>query len=573
MTKRLFALALVLCMLLACTACSTPAATPADPPQSDSPADAPAQDAPDASDPFAEHVTFTMNTTSDPPAADDALWQYYTDQFNFDVEWIPLQYSERFDKLRIWIATDDLPDVVWIGLNDVIYTEYITWMKTGLFAEIPDLNDYPNIKAMYDQETMLGDELCTFGGKLMSLPAMRDSASYDFMINMGFGYRADWAEKLGMRKENDIYTWDEFMDLMQAFIEQDPGGNGAGNTYGLATRMGYFPDILGIWQTNPTPWTFEEPGYVEMDGKYVWYPATDAYIEGLKLVKDLYDRGIIWPDNVIDSSETLYRELYYAGQMGAMGQNNSLSWVSTVRDEVLKVDPTLDREKVYVIAKVGKPGQDDSFYQHAVASYWSCVAFSLRATDAQKARFLATQDWNLTQEGKNLALYGLEGKDFTVDADGNIQLNWTKNDSDTYVDPYKFREYYSRLTVNDNAANFTNVAKNQTDVEHVKAAMDWSQANIADQIKVLDYVQTYTTTPNKDKLGTFTAQTKAKAIDLIANSTYDAIEGEWRAWIAEMMPQVQPVLDDLNAYEYIPTDPAEMMDWVRAGGLAAMSAD
>lgn len=573
MTKRLFALALVLCMLLACTACSAPAATPADPPQSDSPADAPAQDAPDASDPFAEHVTFTMNTTSDPPAADDALWQYYTDQFNFDVEWIPLQYSERFDKLRIWIATDDLPDVVWIGLNDVIYTEYITWMKTGLFAEIPDLNDYPNIKAMYDQETMLGDELCTFGGKLMSLPAMRDSASYDFMINMGFGYRADWAEKLGMRKENDIYTWDEFMDLMQAFIEQDPGGNGAGNTYGLATRMGYFPDILGIWQTNPTPWTFEEPGYVEMDGKYVWYPATDAYIEGLKLVKDLYDRGIIWPDNVIDSSETLYRELYYAGQMGAMGQNNSLSWVSTVRDEVLKVDPTLDREKVYVIAKVGKPGQDGSFYQHAVASYWSCVAFSLRATDAQKARFLATQDWNLTQEGKNLALYGLEGKDFTVDADGNIQLNWAKNDSDTYVDPYKFREYYSRLTVNDNAANFTNVAKNQTDVEHVKAAMDWSQANIADQIKVLDYVQTYTTTPNKGKLGTFTAQTKAKAIDLIANSTYDAIEGEWRAWIAEMMPQVQPVLDDLNAYEYIPTDPAEMMDWVRAGGLAAMSAD
>ena len=50
------------------------------------------------------------------------------------------------------------------------------------------------------------------------------------------------------------------------------GGNGAGNTYGLCTRMGYFPDILGIWQTNPTPWTFEEPGYIEMDGQYVWIP-------------------------------------------------------------------------------------------------------------------------------------------------------------------------------------------------------------------------------------------------------------------------------------------------------------
>ena len=566
MKTRLFALALVLILALGCVACSAPAQAPED--AADPTAQSPEAPAAETDSAFAEHVTFTMNTTSDPPAEDDALWNYYTDKFNFTVDWVPLQYAERFDKLRIWIATDDLPDVVWIGLNDVIYSEYITWMNSGMFAEVPSLDAYPNIQAMYDQEAMLGDELCTFDGKLMSLPAMRDSASYDFMINMGIGYRADWAEKLGMRNEGDVYTWDEFMNLLQAFIEQDPGGNGAGNTYGLCTRMGYFPDILGIWQTNPTPWTFEEPGYIEMDGQYVWYPSTDAYIEGLKIVKDLYDRGIIWPDNVIDSSETLYRELYVAGQMGAMAQNLSLGFVSQVRDDMLKVDPSLERDKVYAIAKISNPGTEDEFYQHAVASYWSCVAFSLKATDAQKDRFLATQDWNLSPEGLNLGLYGLEGTDFTVNDDGSINLLWEKDEAGTYVDPYTFREYYTRLSVYDNAANFTNVSKNPQDVEDVRSAMDWSVENIGDKVKVLDYVQTYTTTPNKDKLGTFTAQTKAKVIDLLANSTGDTIEADWRAWIAEMMPQVQPVLDDLNAYEYIPTDPDEMMEWVRNGGLA-----
>lgn len=566
MKTRLFALALVLILALGCVACSAPAQAPED--AADPAAQSPEAPAAETDSAFAEHVTFTMNTTSDPPAEDDALWNYYTDKFNFTVDWVPLQYAERFDKLRIWIATDDLPDVVWIGLNDVIYSEYITWMNSGMFAEVPSLDAYPNIQAMYDQEAMLGDELCTFDGKLMSLPAMRDSASYDFMINMGIGYRADWAEKLGMRNEGDVYTWEEFMNLLQAFIEQDPGGNGAGNTYGLCTRMGYFPDILGIWQTNPTPWTFEEPGYIEMDGQYVWYPSTDAYIEGLKIVKDLYDRGIIWPDNVIDSSETLYRELYVAGQMGAMAQNLSLGFVSQVRDDMLKVDPSLERDKVYAIAKISNPGTEDEFYQHAVASYWSCVAFSLKATDAQKDRFLATQDWNLSPEGLNLGLYGLEGTDFTVNDDGSINLLWEKDEAGTYVDPYPFREYYTRLSVYDNAANFTNVSKNPQDVEDVRSAMDWSVENIGDKVKVLDYVQTYTTTPNKDKLGTFTAQTKAKVIDLLANSTGDTIEADWRAWIAEMMPQVQPVLDDLNAYEYIPTDPDEMMEWVRNGGLA-----
>lgn len=566
MKTRLFALALVLILALGCVACSAPAQAPED--AADPAAQSPEAPAAETDSAFAEHVTFTMNTTSDPPAEDDALWNYYTDKFNFTVDWVPLQYAERFDKLRIWIATDDLPDVVWIGLNDVIYSEYITWMNSGMFAEVPSLDAYPNIQAMYDQEAMLGDELCTFDGKLMSLPAMRDSASYDFMINMGIGYRADWAEKLGMRNEGDVYTWDEFMNLLQAFIEQDPGGNGAGNTYGLCTRMGYFPDILGIWQTNPTPWTFEEPGYIEMDGQYVWYPSTDAYIEGLKIVKDLYDRGIIWPDNVIDSSETLYRELYVAGQMGAMAQNLSLGFVSQVRDDMIKVDPSLERDKVYAIARISNPGTEDEFYQHAVASYWSCVAFSLKATDAQKDRFLATQDWNLSPEGLNLGLYGLEGTDFTVNDDGSINLLWEKDEAGTYVDPYPFREYYTRLSVYDNAANVSNVSKNPQDVEDVRSAMDWSVENIGDKVKVLDYVQTYTTTPNKDKLGTFTAQTKAKVIDLLANSTGDTIEADWRAWIAEMMPQVQPVLDDLNAYEYIPDDPDEMMEWVREGGLA-----
>lgn len=572
MKTRLFALALVLILALGCVACSAPAQAPEDAadPAADPAAQSPEAPAAETDSAFAEHVTFTMNTTSDPPAEDDALWNYYTDKFNFTVDWVPLQYAERFDKLRIWIATDDLPDVVWIGLNDVIYSEYITWMNSGMFAEVPSLDAYPNIQAMYDQEAMLGDELCTFDGKLMSLPAMRDSASYDFMINMGIGYRADWAEKLGMRNEGDVYTWDEFMNLLQAFIEQDPGGNGAGNTYGLCTRMGYFPDILGIWQTNPTPWTFEEPGYIEMDGQYVWYPSTDAYIEGLKIVKDLYDRGIIWPDNVIDSSETLYRELYVAGQMGAMAQNLSLGFVSQVRDDMIKVDPSLERDKVYAIAKISNPGTEDEFYQHAVASYWSCVAFSLKATDAQKDRFLATQDWNLSPEGLNLGLYGLEGTDFTVNDDGSINLLWDKDETGTYIDPYTFREYYTRLSVYDNAANFTNVSKNPKDVEDVRSAMDWSVENIGDDVKVLDYVQTYTTTPNKDKLGTFTAQTKAKVIDLIANSTLETIEAEWQAWIDEMMPQVQPVLDDLNAYEYIPDDPDEMMEWVREGGLAEM---
>ena len=42
---------------------------------------------------FAEHITFTMNTTSNPPDRKTMLFEVLHEKFNFDVNWIPLQYS------------------------------------------------------------------------------------------------------------------------------------------------------------------------------------------------------------------------------------------------------------------------------------------------------------------------------------------------------------------------------------------------------------------------------------------------------------------------------------------------
>ena len=516
---------------------------------------------------YDEFVSFTMNTTADPPGAEDVRWNAYMEKFNFRVDWIPLQYSERFEKLRIWLATDDLPDITWIGLNEQVFAEYITWINTGLFAEIPDLAPYPNIRAMYDRPDMVADILCTFDDKLMTLPAIRGSAAYNYMVCLGYGYRADWAETLNMRAEDDVYSWDEFWNLIEAFITQDPGGNGQGNTYGISTRLTYFPDIFGIWQNDPYPWTWEDASYSAIDGQYVWLPATETFVEGLKIAKGLYDRGLIWPDNVVDTGETLYRELYYAGQMGAMGQNNEVGWVSDARNKTYAADESLTREKTYVVAKVSIPGTENEFYAHSMSCYWSGVAFSKKATDAQKTRFMETMEWNLSEEGKLHAQYGIEGTDYTIASDGTVTLNWEMDSSGTYVNPHRFSEYYSRLGLDDGAAGLNNVARNPLDVADSRALFEWNMKNIGDKIKVMDYIQVYTPIASKEVAGTFTTDVRNKMIDLMANSTVDKIEGEWMDWVETMLPKVQPVVDELNTLEFIPTEPISMMDFVRGGGI------
>ena len=67
----------------------------------------------------------------------------------------------------------------------------------------------------------------------------------------------------------------------------------------------------------------------------------------------------------------------------------------------------------------------------------------------------------------------------------------------------------------------------------------------------------------KDELGMFVSEVKAKAIELLATSTVDTIEGEWKTWTDSMMPRVQQVLDELNMLEYKPKDHVELAEYLK----------
>ncbi|MFR6331699.1 MAG: extracellular solute-binding protein [Eisenbergiella sp.] len=57
--------------------------------------------------------------------------------------------------------------------------------------------------------------------------------------------RQDWLDKLGLKAPT---TLDEFEEVIRAFTEQDPDGNGKKDTYGLLTQATVFtiPDGLRI---------------------------------------------------------------------------------------------------------------------------------------------------------------------------------------------------------------------------------------------------------------------------------------------------------------------------------------
>lgn len=510
---------------------------------------------------YSTRVKLRTNITTSEPLTNNAMYDYFSEKFQVDMEFIPMQFGERHEKARVWAASGDVPDILWMDLNENLYTEWLSWIDGGVFKPYPtDLGNREAIRKTFDE--MIGDEMLTVDGKLYAMPCMQDHAAYGFMVCQGFAYRADWAEKLDMRNENDVYTWDEFIALLKAFIEKDPGGNGPGKTFGMSAPQWYFPDCFGIWQLQHPVWGTEEPSFLAQDGEYVWAPAQDNFIEGLKIAKSLFDEGVIWRDNVVDSNSTMYQDLYIAGQMGALVDNLTTGNLQNRRNAMIQADPTLDRELCYMIAKVSSPGTTDEFWQKESPCYWSATSMSANVSDEQMERYLDIFDWMLTDEGTNFRLYGLKGTDFELAADGSIDLKWEQNAAGMYVDPYPkdSRAFYNRMKLSGAEISFINVAIPEQDRIDSKASMDFDLENAT--VRHLDYNLFYTSTPNKDRLGLFIEEVKAKLIEVMSTTTTDTVEQVWRDWIAGMMPKVQPVLDDLNQLPCIPATYDEMLEHV-----------
>ena len=105
--------------------------------------------------------------------------------------------------------------------------------------------------------------------------------------------RTDWLEKLGLEMPT---TTEEFRDVLTAFVTQDPNGNGEADEIGLTgattwnTMLEYCLLGWSFQNIKPDFWL-----YLDENGEVAFSASTDAYRDGLRYIKSLYDEGLIDP--------------------------------------------------------------------------------------------------------------------------------------------------------------------------------------------------------------------------------------------------------------------------------------
>lgn len=194
-----------------------------------------------------------------------------------DFTFVPSDNYE--DKLSLTLASsDDMPMIIAVGsMTGAI----VSAAEAGAFWDLKDLitdsEKYPNLS----QANPNVNQSLTVGGKLIGIYKARDIGRY------GFGYRADWAEKLGIDEPKTI---EDMYDMMYQFTYNDPDGNGKDDTYGLSLCK--YTGPFDIMQT----WFGCGNGWVEQDGELVPVHQTPEYKEALDWFKKMYDDGLVYED-------------------------------------------------------------------------------------------------------------------------------------------------------------------------------------------------------------------------------------------------------------------------------------
>jgi putative aldouronate transport system substrate-binding protein len=297
---------------------------------------------------------------------------------------------------------------------------FYQFIDNGLVRDIPEemLMSRPNIKQMLEYNPVYKEFMVD--GKIYSLPHTYWRTQEEDWKGGVTWARKDWREKLGLDVPKTLEDWTEMMD---AFANQDPDGNGKKDTYGIT----YFKEEIPTFIFNAHGAYIEE--WVEEDGKWVHGTYTQNAHEAVKYSKDLFDRGILDPEYVVMKEVGQVLDKFVTGKAGVMVYGTMPNEIKDVYEHFETANPGQKADDCLEILLY--PTSPDGTVKNSAAFNWfSDVEFSADTTDEQLNKILDIFDWTLSEEGDRITRYGFEGEDYKIE-NGKVVSLLGKNEDGT----------------------------------------------------------------------------------------------------------------------------------------------
>jgi putative aldouronate transport system substrate-binding protein len=338
-----------------------------------------------------------------PPPADWKVLQLIKDKLdiNLVLNALPSSQSDQDTKVNAAAAANNLPELFMVGL-----TPFKNLVRMGVVAPVDDLYKLmpTRTKQMYDADSIA---FSTVNGKSYGF-----ATPGSIIKNEGVLIRKDWLDKLGLRVP---VTTEDYFNVMKAFTERDPDGNGRNDTYGygafieigtIAEGLGQrFEPILGAFGVNGT-WNLTKADA----GLNVRKP---AYFDALTYVKRMVDEKVIDP-NWLSYSKDDFRAAWKQGRFGIMREQNAAYAAKGNYDPFDNNFP--NGEWMVIDPPKGPTGKSSvGVYTQGYRIY----SVSKKAADAGKGPAIAKLlEWMSSDEGYYLLGWGERGVNYVIGPDG-----------------------------------------------------------------------------------------------------------------------------------------------------------
>lgn len=222
--------------------------------------------------------------------------QEILDTSEITVEWEFLGDAASRERTSIAINTGNLPDAMF-GLATVEDIQ----RNTDLFMPLNDYIDtLPNVSTLMEENPEAKRFLTFPDGNIYSFPFVQEREYESFPDQLYIN--TTWLDALGLEKPTTI---DEYADVLRAFKNDDPNGNGEADEIPLTMMINH--SYFGFYSFYGAFGRIDEPTHLTVeDGKVIFTADKEEWKEATKWFAGLNAEGLLDTEGFTQDRSTLF---------------------------------------------------------------------------------------------------------------------------------------------------------------------------------------------------------------------------------------------------------------------------
>lgn len=316
--------------------------------------------------------------------------------------------TDANQEFNIMLTNSPLPDII-----QGSKTNLNSAAVEGALIPLEDLvKEYaPNIQAVFDEHPEYVAGSVASDGHLYYIPSL-----FEGKPSVGFYIRQDWLDKLGLEVPT---TLDEYYNVLKAFRERDPNGNGQKDEVPYFYRDSGVDGLIQLWDAY-NDW------HVNDEGQVVHGKTEEEYKTAMKELAKWYQEGLI--DQEIYSRGSQAREQLLGENLGG----STHDWFSSTGSFNRFADTIEGFNWVAIAPPADVNGVvKETFSQNLLQPF----GWAISIDNQYPVETIKYFDWWFSEEGERAYSFGIEGVDYTM-VDGEPQYTEAARSKENGIDFY-----------------------------------------------------------------------------------------------------------------------------------------